>query len=211
MHFVAMLGFSIPGTIIRYSVPVTILSMLIAIAVVGIGLFIVGFGAEGLGSLLSGGLIIGVGVASMHYIGMSAMRMPQTMHYNAALVILSVIIAVVTGTVALLAALWLDTAWAAVGASLIMGVAISGMHYTGMAALHVSPAVVTHGPTAMQVGATAGAFLVPLIFGIAVLTMSLTAAISLSPTKAEIERENEVIERLTREYSEYSEFPASRS
>src|SRR5579859_2376265 len=154
MHFVAMLGFSIPGTIIRYSVPVTILSMLIAIAVVGIGLFIVGFGAEGLGSLLSGGLIIGVGVASMHYIGMSAMRMPQTMHYNAALVILSVIIAVVTGTVALLAALWLDTAWAAIGASLIMGVAISGMHYTGMAALHVSPATATHGPTAMQVGAT---------------------------------------------------------
>jgi NO-binding membrane sensor protein with MHYT domain len=203
MHFVAMLGFSIPGTVITYSVPVTVISMLIAVAVVGIGLFVVGFAGDALGPLLSGGLIVGIGVASMHYIGMSAMRMPQTMHYNAVLVILSVIIAVVAGTVALLAALRLDTAWSAVGASLIMGVAVSGMHYTGMAALHVSAGSLP-GQTVIQGGASAGAFLVPLIFGIAVLTMVLTSAISLSPTEAEIRRENEDIERLTRESSEPS-------
>ncbi len=207
MHFVAMLGFRIPGTTIRYSAPVTIVSMLIAVAVVSIGLFIVGFGGDRLGPLLAGGLIIGIGVASMHYIGMSAMRMPETMHYNVGLVILSVIIAVVAGTVALLAALRLDTAWSAVGACLIMGAAISGMHYTGMAALHVSAAAAARGQTIVQTGASAGSFLVPLIFGIAILTMVLTAAISLSPTDVEIRRENELIERLTREYGE---LPAHR-
>jgi NO-binding membrane sensor protein with MHYT domain len=194
MHFVAMLGFSIPGQTIRYSVPVTILSMLIAVAVVGIGLFIVGFSGDRLGPLLAGGVIIGLGVASMHYIGMSAMRMPEAMHYNAGLVVLSVIIAIVTGTVALLAALRLDTVWPAVGACLIMGVAISGMHYTGMAALHVSAAAA--GAAGMPGGASAGSFLVPLIFGITVLTMFVTAAISLSPTEAELRKENEFIERI---------------
>jgi NO-binding membrane sensor protein with MHYT domain len=72
MHFVAMLGFTIPGQAITYSVPVTVLSMLIAVVVVGIGLLIVGFGSSGWRTLLLGGVIIGFGVASMHYIGMAA-------------------------------------------------------------------------------------------------------------------------------------------
>ena len=78
MHFVAMLGFTIPGQTITYNVPVTILSMVIAIVVVGIGLLIVGFGGSGPYPLLLGGIIIGFGVASMHYIGMAAMVMPDT-------------------------------------------------------------------------------------------------------------------------------------
>ena len=82
MHFVAMLGFTIPGQTITYSVPVTILSMLIAVVVVGIGLLIVGFGSSGWRTLLLGGLVIGLGVASMHYIGMAAMRMPDTVRYD---------------------------------------------------------------------------------------------------------------------------------
>ena len=199
MHFVAMLGYTIPGQTIRYSVPVTVLSMLIAIVVVSTGLFIVGFGGDGLRPLLTGGVIIGLGVASMHYIGMSAMRMPEAMHYNIVLVILSVIIAVVTGTVALLAALRLDTVWAAFGACLIMGVAVNGMHFTGMAALHLGPAM-SAGVAGMAGGVGAGSFIVPLIFGISVLTMVLTAAISLSPTEAELRKENEFIDRIASGY-----------
>jgi NO-binding membrane sensor protein with MHYT domain len=199
MHFVAMLGYTIPGQPIRYSVPVTVLSMVIAVVVVSAGLFIVGFGGDGLRPLLTGGTILGLGVASMHYLGMSAMRMPQSMHYNIWLVLLSVVIAVVTGTVALLFALRLDTVWAAFGACLISGVAVNGMHFTGMAALRLSPAV-AGGQAGMAGGASAGSFIVPLIFGITVLTMVLTAAISLSPTKAEIRKENEFIERLASNY-----------
>jgi len=197
MHFIAMLGFSIPGQIIRYSVPVTIFSMLIAVVVVSIGLLVVGFGGDGLGPVLTGGLVIGLGVASMHYVGMSAMRMPDTMHYSAGLVVLSVIIAVVTGTVALFAALRLDTVWSALVACLIMGVAVSGMHYTGIAALHVHASAAAMGLAGMRGGTSASSFLVPLIFGISILTMVLTSAISLSPTEAELRRENEFMERIT--------------
>ena len=74
MHFIAMLGFTIPGQPIRYNVPVTILSMLIAVIVVGIGTFIVGFSQSGTRPLVAGGLIIGIGVACMHYLGMAALH-----------------------------------------------------------------------------------------------------------------------------------------
>jgi NO-binding membrane sensor protein with MHYT domain len=201
MHFIAMLGFTIPGQTIRYNVPVTILSMLIAVAVVGVGLLIVGRGREGLRPLLTGGLIIGIGVASMHYVGMSAMRMPDAIHYNIGLVILSVIIAVIAGTAALVAALRLDTLRSAFGACLIMGVAVSGMHYTGIAALQVSPGAVVKVAAGMPSGASAASFLVPLILGIAALTMVMTAALSLSPTKAELRREQEFIARITSSHS----------
>src|SRR6266851_3279748 len=64
MHFIAMLGFTITGETIRYNVPVTIVSMLVAVTVVAAGLLIVGFGREGYRSLLLGGLLTGVGVAA---------------------------------------------------------------------------------------------------------------------------------------------------
>ena len=109
MHFIAMLGFAIPGEIIRYNVPFTILSMVIAVVVVGIGVFIVGFGRAGNRPLLLGGTIIGLGVASMHYLGMGAVRVRASLSYNSALVAASVIIAVIAGTAALWMALRLDS------------------------------------------------------------------------------------------------------
>jgi NO-binding membrane sensor protein with MHYT domain len=198
MHFIAMLGFSIPGQTITYSVPVTILSMLIAVAVVSIGLLIVGFGGEGPGPLLLGGTIIGVGVASMHYMGMWAMRMPDTMGYSAVLLALSVLIAIVAGTAALWAALRLGGVRHTLLASLIMGVAVSGMHYTGMAALRVQAAP-GGGMAAMGSGATGMAFLLPLILGITAVTFVLTAIITLAPTEAEIREDAALMERIARQ------------
>jgi NO-binding membrane sensor protein with MHYT domain len=159
MHFIAMLGYTITGQAITYDVPVTILSMLIAVGVVAVGLFIVGFGRDRDWSrLLLGGSIIGVGVAGMHYMGMYAMRMPDTMNYNPGLVILSLIIAMVAGTAALWCAARLRGMGATLIASAIMGVAVSGMHYTGMAALHVQPVAVGR-MAAMGPGASGAAFL----------------------------------------------------
>ena len=149
MHFIAMLGFTIPGQPIRYNVPITILSMVIAVIVVGIGTFIVGFSRAGTWPLLLGGLIIGLGVTSMHYLGMAAIRVQASLTYNPVLVAASVVIAVIAGTAALWAALRLDTLWSTLIASLIMGVAVSGMHYTGMAALRVYAAA---GPGREHVG-----------------------------------------------------------
>ncbi len=197
MHFVAMLGFSIPGQTIRYSVPITVVSMLIAVAVVGVGLLIVGFGTAGPRNLLLGGLIIGCGVASMHYIGMAAMRMPDTTRYSLPVVLLSVIIAVVAGTAALWAALRLTTVWSTLAASLIMGVAVSGMHYTGMAAMHLSADAGPAMLAGMRGGVSAQAFLLPLIIGISILAFTLTVLISLSPTEAEIREDAALMARIS--------------
>jgi NO-binding membrane sensor protein with MHYT domain len=194
MHFIAMLGFTIPGQSIRYNVPVTVLSMLIAVAVVGAGLFIVGYSRGGVAPLLLGGLAIGCGVASMHYVGMAAIRAQDTLSYSLVLVAVSVAIAVVAGTAALWAALRLESAWSAFIASLVMGVAVSAMHYTGMAALLVHAAA---GPAvAPSDSASAVAFLLPLIIGISCTAFIFSALIALSPTAAEILAEADLMARL---------------
>jgi NO-binding membrane sensor protein with MHYT domain len=195
MHFIAMLGFAIPGQSIRYNVPVTILSMVIAMVVVGAGIFIVGF-RQGTGPLLLGGVIIGLGVASMHYIGMSAIRVQDSLSYNPVLVAASVVIAIIAGTAALWAALRLDSLWSTFTASLIMGVAVSGMHYTGMAALNVNPApglTISTSETASAIG-----FLLPLILGLCAIGFIFSIVIALSPTAADILEESELMARIAR-------------
>ncbi|MFF7974682.1 MHYT domain-containing protein [Streptomyces sp. NPDC007905] len=152
MHFVAMMGFSIKATPIHYDQPITYASLGLAIVMVGVGIFIVGYrGATGT-ALFTGGTITGLGVASMHYLGMAGMHFDGRFTYNTYTVAASVVIAVVAATAALWAAgrvrgfLW------SVGASLVMGLAVSGMHYTGMAALDVhlqdTPGASTSGPPA---------------------------------------------------------------
>ena len=204
MHFIAMLGFTIGLQAIQYNVPVTIASMLIAVVVVAVGLLIVGFGGDSLRPLLLGGAIIGVGVACMHYMGMWAMRMPDTMHYNLFLVILSVIIAIVAGTAALWAALRLSGLLSTLAASLIMGVAVSGMHYTGMAALHIDAAP-GGGMAAMGGGASPTAFLLPLILGISILAFLLTAIVTMAPTAEEIREDAVLMERIAKLSKELGE------
>jgi hypothetical protein len=165
--------------------------------VVGIGLLIVGFGSARWRNLLTGGVIIGFGVASMHYIGMAAMKMPDTVRYNNALVAASVLIAVVAGTAALWAAVRLATVTATLVASLIMGVAVSGMHYTGMAAMRVYG---TQNPgmlAGMSGGVSAQAFLLPLIIGISLLAFVLTVIISLSPTEEEMREDAALMAHLS--------------
>jgi NO-binding membrane sensor protein with MHYT domain len=194
MHFIAMLGFTIPGQTILYNVPVTIASMLLAIAVVGVGLFIVGYGNGSWKQLLLAGAIVGIGVAGMHYLGMAAMNMPDTMHYNALLLALSIVIAIVAGTAALWIGTWVRSWVTTLGAALIMGVAVSGMHYTGMAAMHVD----SSGGAAMSTmgGADGASFLFPLIVGISMVTLILTLIVSLSPSEEEIQLDARIQQQL---------------
>jgi NO-binding membrane sensor protein with MHYT domain len=67
MHFVAMMGFSVEGTPIRYDVPLTVLSLVMAIAVVSAGVFTAGYGRSRITSVALGGLGTGLGVAAMHW------------------------------------------------------------------------------------------------------------------------------------------------
>jgi len=194
MHFIAMLGYTIPGMTIRYNIPITVGSMLLAVAVVSVGLLIVGFGQPTVRNLLLAGVITGVGVASMHYTGMAAMEMPATMSYTPSLFAISVVIGIVAATAALWAALRLRGVRATLGASLIMGVAVSGMHYTGMAAMHMHS--VPAGTAMPAGGATAEGFLLPLIIGIGVVSVIMTALLVLSPTDDEIREDRELMERI---------------
>ncbi|MFF4871794.1 MHYT domain-containing protein [Streptomyces sp. NPDC090109] len=181
MHFVAMLGFGVTGTDIRYDVPLTVLSLVVAMAVVGVGVFAVGHGRDRVRSLLIGGLTTGVGVASMHYLGMAALRLHGQVRYEPLLVGLSVLIAVVAATAALWAALHIHAPAAVAVASLVMGAAVSSMHYTGM--LAVSVEVV---PSAAALpGATVMQFVFPLAVGLGSYLFITAAFVALSPTAGE--------------------------
>ncbi len=183
MHFVAMLGFGVAGTEIRYNVPLTILSLVVAMAVVSAGVFAVGYGHDRARALFVGGLTTGLGVASMHYLGMAAVRLHGHVKYDPALVALSVVIAVVAATAALWAALNIKSPIAVTVASLVMGAAVSSMHYTGMLAVHVDVAPsgeVLPGATAMQ-------FIFPLAVGLGSYLFLTSAFVALSPTAGERE------------------------
>jgi NO-binding membrane sensor protein with MHYT domain len=193
MHFIAMLGFTIPGETIHYNVPITLASMLTAVAFVSFGLLFVGRGSDSLRSLLLSGVITGFGVAAMHYTGMLAMAMPAGVSYDPLKFVLSIVIAIVAATAALWAALRLRGVGSTLGAAAIMGVAVSGMHYTGMAAMRTWPP--TGGQMVMS-GASGEAFLLPLIVGVSIITFVLIATIALSPTEEEISAEADLMRRI---------------
>ncbi|MFJ6706172.1 MULTISPECIES: MHYT domain-containing protein [unclassified Streptomyces] len=137
MHFIAMIGFSVDGTGVSYDAARTLLSLAVAIAVVAGGVFLVGYRGSGPVTLGTAGVVTGLGVAAMHYLGMSAMHTGGAVRYDTTIVALSVVIAVVAATAALWAAVSISAVWATVGAGLVMGAAVSTMHYTGMAAVSV--------------------------------------------------------------------------
>ncbi|MEG3626114.1 MHYT domain-containing protein [Streptomyces poriticola] len=161
MHFIAMMGFTVHGTPIRYDTAMTFASLVLAIVMVGIGIFIVGYrGAKG-AALFTGGTITGLGIASMHYLGMASMRIDAELRYDTLTVAASVVIAMVAATAALWAAGQVRGFRWSVGASLVMGLAVSGMHYTGMAALDVH----VHGTAEPATGESAAALLAPMLIG----------------------------------------------
>ncbi|MEU1460378.1 MHYT domain-containing protein [Streptomyces sp. NPDC005727] len=183
MHFVAMLGFRVSGTGIRYDVPLTILSLVVAMAVVCAGVFAVGYSRDRNRALLLGGLTTGLGVASMHYLGMAAVRLHGEVTYRPVLVGLSVLIAVVAATVALWAGLNIKSPLAVTLASLVMGAAVSSMHYTGMFAVRVR---VTPSGDVLP-GATAMQFIFPLAVGLGSYLFLTSAFVALSPSAGERE------------------------
>jgi NO-binding membrane sensor protein with MHYT domain len=137
MHFMAMLGFSVPASPVRYDPELTLASMAMAVLTVGIGLFIAGRGRRSAWRILLGGLFTGLGVVGMHYIGMAAMRVYGHISYEPNLVAASIVIAVVAATVALWFTVTIRGWGPIVAAAVVMAVAVCGMHYTAMAAMRV--------------------------------------------------------------------------
>ncbi|WP_369246747.1 MHYT domain-containing protein [Streptomyces sp. R41] len=162
MHFIAMIGFRVEESRTRYDVRLTVLSLVVAIVVVGVGVFAVGYrGADG-ATLATAGIVTGLGVAAMHYMGMAALQLNGYIQYDMVTVALSVVIAIVAATAALWAAVSIRGFLAALGASLVMGIAVSGMHYTGMAAVGVHLHNTTGGS---YVGDSPTSLLLPMLIG----------------------------------------------
>ncbi|MFI2782133.1 MHYT domain-containing protein [Streptomyces sp. ALB3] len=162
MHFIAMLGFTVREAPVSYDRPLTFASLAVAVVMVGIGIFLVGYRGATRMALVTGGTITGLGVASMHYLGMAGMNFDGTFEYDTLTVSLSVVIAVVASTASLWAAVSIHGFLPSLGASVVMGVAVSGMHYTGMAALqvHLHPGAAASGP-----GETPTSLLLPMMIG----------------------------------------------
>ncbi|WP_200917050.1 bifunctional diguanylate cyclase/phosphodiesterase [Jeongeupia sp. HS-3] len=138
MHFIGMLAFSLPIPL-GYDPVITFLSLLIAVAASAFALWLVCQNTLPWARLILGALLMGAGIASMHYSGMAAMRMLPGIHYIPSLFALSILIAVGASGAALWMAFRLRFGSPRVklirsGAAVVMGIAIVGMHYTGMAA-----------------------------------------------------------------------------
>ncbi|MFL0801303.1 MAG: hypothetical protein K6L80_12680 [Agarilytica sp.] len=137
MHFIGMIAYQSPMEV-AYDPFLTFVSLILAVAVVAVGIFMLSKKQDSILMLLVAGVITGLGVATMHYTGMEAMVMAADMTYDATLFNISIVIAVVAATAALWLAFNTESGLQMFGASIVMGIAVCGMHYTGMAAMKMT-------------------------------------------------------------------------
>jgi NO-binding membrane sensor protein with MHYT domain/two-component sensor histidine kinase len=167
MHFIGMLAFRLPVEL-SYDLPITLASGVAALLASALALVTVSRNRLGTRRLLIAGALMGVGIVSMHYIGMHAMRMMPPIRYQPALAVLSVAIAIAASIAALWCAYQLrmetivGALWKKAGSALLMGSGIYGMHYTAMVAARFAPDAVCmatpHGIDPTGLAAALGGF-----------------------------------------------------
>jgi two-component system sensor histidine kinase/response regulator len=178
MHYVGMLAWTLPVPIL-YDWPTVLVSLLMAILASATALFVVSRRAMGPVSTGVGGLVMGLGIASMHYLGMDAMRLSAMCRYSNGLLALSVMLAILISLVAL----WLTfhlrhetgvTDWRKLASAVLMGVAIPSMHYTGMAAVTFVPMAshgsLTHAVAISTLGTVVISSITLIILGLTILS-----------------------------------------
>ena len=139
MHYVGMEAFRLPVHVL-YDWPTVFLSMVAAVVASAIALFVVSRKTMSLFRAGVASLFMGSGICAMHYIGMEAMRLPAMHHYNARIVILSFVLAVVASFVALMLTFSVRNqpssfSWRRTSSAVVIGLGIPVMHYVGMAAV----------------------------------------------------------------------------
>jgi len=149
MHYVGMEAFRLPVPVL-YDWPTVLLSLLAAILASGVALYIVSRPTMGLYRRIVGSIVMGSGIAAMHYIGMAAMRLPAMCADSTSLVVLSIALAIVISYVALRLSFALREeqtllGWRKINAALAMGMAIPVMHYVGMTAVTFVPTIGING------------------------------------------------------------------
>ncbi len=178
MHYIGMLAFILPIPV-AYHWPTVLLSLFAAILASVVALGVVSRQKMGWFRALAGSVLMGAGIASMHYIGMAAMRLPAICQFNFFLVVLSVVFAVLIS----LAALWITfhfqdkktgIGWEKLAGAVVMGAAIPVMHYTGMAAASFTPsgmpADLSHAVSISTLGTAGIAAITFIVLGLALLT-----------------------------------------
>src|SRR5258707_4141981 len=183
MHYIGMLAFILPVPV-AYHWPTVLVSLLAAIIASVIALYVVSRPQMSALRALAGSVLMGAGIASMHYIGMAAMRLPAMCHFNSFLVLLSVVFAVLIS----LAALWITyyfrddkkgIGWGKTAGAVVIGTAIPVMHYTGMAAASFTPsgtpADMSHAVSISALGTAGIAAVTFIVLGLALLTSWLAS------------------------------------
>ena len=138
MHFVGMLAAPIPADTVYLVLP-TIVSFLICALVVGISLFFVSIGEPSLRRVVSSAVLLGAGIASMHYVGIHGLAGRFAIEHDTPMILLSILIAVVTAYGGLRAFLARQDGIRLIVSSIAYGIAVSGMHYTAMDGMHFVP------------------------------------------------------------------------
>jgi PAS domain S-box-containing protein len=178
MHYIGMLAFILPIPV-AYHWPTVLLSLFAAILASVVALGVVSRQKMGWLRALAGSVLMGAGIASMHYIGMAAMRLPAICQFNSFLAVLSVVFAVLIS----LAALWITfhfrdgkagIGWEKLAGAVVMGAAIPVMHYTGMAAASFTPsgmpADLSRAVSISTLGTAGIAAVTFIVLGLALLT-----------------------------------------
>ena len=188
MHFVGMLAFSLPIAL-GYTKLLTFLSWVAAVSVSAVALWVATSRLLTSARLLGGALAMGGGICAMHYIGMAALDMTIGIDWNPWLVTASALIAVSASAAALLIFFWLRAALPARAlayqaiAAVVMGVAISGMHYTAMAAANFP-----RGAICLSAGSLSGNTLASIVAFLSVLLLALTLFASIFDVRRRLTR-----------------------
>ncbi|MBB6184919.1 MHYT domain-containing protein [Oleiagrimonas soli] len=167
MHFIGMLALNMPVKV-DYAPGLTALSAVVAVIACLIGLSLTSRGDHSRLNLLTAGTYMGIGVAAMHYMGMAAMRMPATTVYNGAITSLSILIAIVASVAALWMAYKRSSVLQSMFGALVMGLAVCGMHYVGMAAARFA---VLGTPEVAEAHGIDSLYLGMLVFGVIVVML----------------------------------------
>ncbi len=200
MHYMGMEAFRLP-VVVQYDWRGVLLSMIAAVSASAVALFVVSQTTMRTGVVIIGSLLMGGGIAAMHYIGMEAMRLPAMCSYSTGLVVLSIVLAVCIS----FAALWLTftireqtaaVSWRKTGSAFIMGLAIPVTHYVGMAAVSFMPASLKaselkHVVSTSELGAAGIGIATLIVLTLVFVASLLDRRISLLRMQAEVIMERE--------------------
>lgn len=191
MHFTGMLGFEIPGAIVRYDLGLTVVSVVLAVGATWFGLTVVDADEPWMQWLPDelrlpfGGVIMGLAVGAMHYSGMAAVRVEGTLDQALPHILGSFAIGIVASLTALWLSLNVDRRVVRLPGAFLMGCAVVALHYTGMAGVSV-----VLDPTAgMPEGMTAMMLLFPG-FLVGVIALAVTVVLLMAaPSDDDLQRE----------------------